>query len=314
MVKERNQRIKSQILPVLAKNIAGALENKALDFDGLQEIRLRADKPLVVVYRGKELFVKGWEEMPVIVTGRDIRETVDYISSYSLYAYEHEMRQGFITIEGGHRVGMAGQTVVENQQVKNMKYISSVNVRISHEVKGCASEVLPYLEKNGDLCHTLIVSPPRCGKTTLLRDLIRQVSDGCKWVKGMTVGVVDERSEIGGCYRGNPQNDLGIRTDVLDCCPKAEGMLMLIRSMSPRVLAVDEIGAKEDIQAIEYALHCGCIMLATAHGASLEELRRKPLFDELIARQRFERYVVLSNETRTGGIIGVYDANGARLC
>lgn len=314
MVKERNQRIKSQILPVLAKNIAGALEDKELDFDGLQEIRLRVDKPLVVVYRGKELFVKGREEMPVIVTGRDIRETVDYISSYSLYAYEHEMRQGFITIEGGHRVGMAGQTVVENQLVKNMKYISSVNVRISHEVKGCASEALPYLEKNGDLCHTLIVSPPRCGKTTLLRDLIRQVSDGCKWVKGMTVGVVDERSEIGGCYRGNPQNDLGIRTDVLDCCPKAEGMLMLIRSMSPRVIAVDEIGAKEDIQAIEYALHCGCIMLATAHGASLEELRRKPLFDELIARQRFERYVVLSNETRTGGIIGVYDANGARLC
>lgn len=314
MVKERNQRIKSQILPVLAKNIAGALEDKALDFDGLQEIRLRADKPLVVIYRGKELFVKGREGMPVIVTGRDIRETVDYISSYSLYAYEHEMRQGFITIEGGHRVGMAGQTVVENQQVKNMKYISSVNVRISHEVKECASEVLPYLGKNGDLCHTLIVSPPRCGKTTLLRDLIRQVSDGCKWVEGMTVGVVDERSEIGGCYRGNPQNDLGIRTDVLDCCPKAEGMLMLIRSMSPRVLAVDEIGAKEDIQAIEYALHCGCIMLATAHGASLEELRRKPLFDELIARQRFERYVVLSNETRTGGIIGVYDTNGARLC
>lgn len=115
MVKERNQRIKSQILPVLAKNIAGALEDKALDFDGLQEIRLRADKPLVVVYRGKELFVKGREEMPVVVTGRDIRETVDYISSYSLYAYEHEMRQGFITIEGGHRVGMAGQTVVENQ-------------------------------------------------------------------------------------------------------------------------------------------------------------------------------------------------------
>lgn len=313
MLKEKNQRIRRQILPVLAKNIAVALEDKELDFEGLQEIRLRAEKPLAVIYKGKEIFVSGREEKPVIVTGREIRETMDYISSYSLYAYENEMRQGFITIEGGHRVGMAGQTVIEEKQVKNMKYISSVNIRISHEVKGCATEVLPYLTKNGELCHTLIISPPRCGKTTLLRDIVRQASDGCKWVKGTTVGVVDERSEIAGCYMGRPQNDLGIRTDILDGCPKAEGMLMLIRSMSPRILAVDEIGAAEDVQAIEYALHCGCIMLATAHGASMEELRRKPLFDALIENRRFERYVVLSNRERTGGICGIYDERGSQV-
>lgn len=314
MLKERNRTIRHQILPVLAKSIAEDLEKMELDFNHLQEIRLRTDKPMVMIYKGEEMFAKDRSGNSVIVTGREVKETLDYVSNYSLYAYENELRQGFITIEGGHRVGMAGQTTVEQEKVKNMKYISSVNIRISHEVKGCAEKVMPYICQHGELCHTLIISPPRCGKTTLLRDIVRQASDGCKYMKGTTVGVVDERSEIGGCYMGAAQNDLGIRTDVLDCCPKAEGMLMLIRSMSPRILAVDEIGAKEEIQAIEYALHCGCIMLATAHGSSMEEMKKKPLFEELIAKKRFERYVVLSNRTETGGIEEIYDEKGRVLC
>lgn len=314
MLKENSQGIRQQILPILAADIAEALERRNTDFDGLQEIRLRTEKPMVIIEGGKEIFVTDSKNNRLTVTGKEIRETLDYISNYSLYAYENELRQGFITIEGGHRVGMAGQTVLEQNKVKNMKYISSVNIRISHEIKGCAGRVMPYISKNGELCHTMIISPPRCGKTTLLRDIVRQASDGCRWVKGTTVGVVDERSEIGGCYRGEPQNDLGIRTDILDCCPKAEGMLMLIRSMAPRILAVDEIGAKEDVSAIEYALHCGCIMLATAHGSSVEELRKKPLFDDLIENRRFERYVVLSNKKSTGGVEGIYDEKGMPLC
>lgn len=314
MLKERNRTIRHQILPVLAKSIAEDLETMELDFNHLQEIRLRTDKPMVMIYKGEEIFAKDRNGNTVIVKGREVKETLDYVSNYSLYAYENELRQGFITIEGGHRVGMAGQTMVEQEKVKNMKYISSVNIRISHEVKGCAEKVMPYICRHGELCHTLIISPPRCGKTTLLRDIVRQASDGCKYMKGTTVGVVDERSEIGGCYMGTAQNDLGIRTDVLDCCPKAEGMLMLIRSMSPRILAVDEIGAKEEIQAIEYALHCGCIMLATAHGSSMEEMKKKPLFEELIAKKRFERYVILSNRAETGGVEEVYDEKGKVLC
>lgn len=314
MLKEKNRIIRHQILPVLAKSIAADLETMEIDFERLQEIRLRTDKPMVMIYKGEEMFAKDRKGKTVIVTGKDVRETLDYISNYSLYAYENELRQGFITIEGDHRVGMAGQTMVEQERVKNMKYISSVNIRISHEMKGCAEKVMPYICMNGELCHTLIISPPRCGKTTLLRDIVRQASDGCKWIKGTTVGVVDERSEIGGCYMGTAQNDLGIRTDVLDCCPKAEGMLMLIRSMSPRILAVDEIGAKEDVQAIEYALHCGCIMLATAHGTSMEEIKKKPLFEELIQKKRFERYIVLSNRKELGGVEGIYDERGMPLC
>ena len=311
---EENQRIRQQILPILAKQLSKALEKQELDFAQLQEIRLREEKPITIVYEGREKFLLGENDNSIVVRGRDIQETLDYISNYSLYAYENELRQGFITLEGGHRVGVAGQTILEGKQVKNMRYISSMNIRIAHEVKGCADTVIPYISREKELCHTLLISPPRCGKTTLLRDIVRQSSDGCKFVKGTTVGVVDERSEIGGCYQGVPQNDLGIRTDVLDCCPKAEGMLLMIRSMSPRILAVDEIGTKEDVQAIEYALHCGCTMLATAHGTSLDELREKPLFDHLIERKQFERYVVLSNRRKTGYVEGIYDERGRQLC
>ena len=161
--------------------------------------------------------------------------------------------------------------------------------------------------------HTLIISPPRCGKTTLLRDLIRQISDGNKWVKGCTVGVVDERSELAGCYRGIPQNQMGMRTDVLDGCPKADGMLMLVRSMSPQVVAVDEIGAPEDVEAIKYAMHCGCKMIATVHGETLDEIQRKPLFEQLIKEQCFDRYIVLKNEKQVGELAGIYDTQGRQI-
>lgn len=248
-----------------------------------------------------------------MVTKEDVREMLEYISNYSLYAYEQEMKQGFITIEGGHRVGMTGQAIIENGKVKNLKHISSVNVRMSHEVLGCADKVFPYIANNRSLYHTLVISPPRCGKTTLLRDMIRQISDGNDWVRGMAVGVVDERSEIGGCYMGVAQNHLGIRTDVLDGCPKAEGMIMLIRSMGPEVIAVDEIGSAEDVHAIEYAMHCGCKMLATVHAGSMEELRKKPLLDQMIAQGRFERYILLGNRGHVGQIDGIFDHRGSLL-
>ena len=304
----KDERRKRQVVQVLAKPIVQCLEEERILFDHIQEIKLRIGKPLIIIYRGKE---RMWKD--VIVTKEEIKETLEYISNYSLYAYEHELKQGFITIEGGHRVGMAGQVIMEEGKIKNLKYISSINLRISHEVKNCADKIFPYITYNKQMYHTLLISPPRCGKTTLLRDIIRQVSDGNMWVKGCTVGVVDERSELGGCYLGNPQNEMGVRTDILDRCPKAEGMIMLIRSMAPQVIAVDEIGAQEDVHAIEYAMHCGCKMLATAHGYSMEEIQRKPIFEKLVQERRFERYVILSNRYQIGGIEAVYGENGSLL-
>ena len=155
--------------------------------------------------------------------------------------------------------------------------------------------------------------PPGCGKTTMLRDIIRQISDGESPYPGLTVGVVDERSEIAGCYLGVAQNDVGIRTDVLDCCPKAEGMMMLIRAMSPDVVAVDEIGTGEDIRAIESVVNCGCKLLATVHGNSMEDMKQKPLLNRLVESHVFERYIVLDAKPHAGSVQAIFDGRGTTL-
>lgn len=308
-----------EIAKLFPAHIRQALLAAHLDMEQLYEIRLRVNAPLILIYQGKEYFLtkdgefSREESRGCFVKAEDLKETMEYVSSYSMYAFEEEIRQGFITIQGGHRVGIAGKTVLEGDRIKSVKYISYMNLRLSHQIKGCASPILPYIIKNGRICHTLIISPPRCGKTTLLRDLIRQVSSGSSYMPGVSVGVVDERSEIGGSYQGIPQNDLGIRTDVLDCCPKAEGMMMLIRSMSPEVVAVDELGDYEDIHAIESVIHCGCKLFATVHGSSMEDIKRKPLMQRLVRERIFERYIVLHHQDRAGRVKAIFDERGTSL-
>ncbi len=289
--------------------------------DDLQEIRLRADKPLILWISGKEYFLTETgmlthhRELAYVADYEEIRATMEYLAQYSLYAYEEELRQGFLTIPGGHRVGVAGKAVLDTHKVRGVHPVSCINIRFSHQIKGCADPVLPYVLAEKRICHTLIISPPRCGKTTLLRDLIRQISDGFSGFGGCTVGVVDERSELGGSYQGIAQNDLGIRTDLLDCCPKAEGIMMLIRSMSPEVIAVDEIGNYEDISAIEATLHCGCKLLATVHGDSIDDIQKKPLLERLMKEHAFERYIILQKgkDQAAGHVSQIYDERGTLL-
>ncbi len=309
--------IHKALIQIFSENIRLIVKKMKIDAESLQEIRMRVEKPFLILADGEEYFVteKGeltkQEQKGYIVTKQEIMETISYITHYSMYANEDEVRQGFLTIEGGHRIGIAGKMVMEGNRIKNIKYISFLNIRITHEKKGCADELLPYIIDQGRICHTLLVSPPRGGKTTILRDLVRQLSNGTKFLPGVTVGVVDERSEIGGSYMGVPQNDLGIRTDVLDCCPKAEGMMMLIRSMSPHVIAVDEIGDYEDSRAIEAVMNCGCKVLATVHGSSIEDIQKKPLLQQMVTQKVFERYVILGN--LPGKIKEIFDERGTRL-
>lgn len=313
--------MKEELLKIFSLKLRTILGKLSLDFELLQEIRLRMNSPLLIIYGNREVFVTEDAKLSdnprkaVMITKNEIRETMEYISNYSLYAFEEEIKQGFLTINGGHRIGLAGKIVFEDGIIKGMKHISFINIRLAHQVKGCADSVLPYIvnHKAGTIYHTLIISPPRCGKTTLLRDMIRQLSDGSHSFAGMSIGVVDERSEIGACYMGIPQNELGIRTDILDCCPKAKGMLMMIRSMSPQIIAVDELGSKEELDAIDYVIGCGCKLIATVHGSSLEDIRNKPTLSELVKKRLFDRYIILNNIKGIGHLEEIYDADGKRL-
>jgi stage III sporulation protein AA len=299
------------IKPILIRCLSGGLqkifEHLAEDFfEDLEEVRLRVGGPVLLRVGGREFFLspRGAAQGPAgacRATEGDIRECVERVSGYSLYAFEEEIRKGFITLPGGHRVGLTGRAVTEAGAVKTLKHFNGLHFRLAHQALGCADPVMGALRRGAGLYSTMILSPPGCGKTTLLRDVIRQVSQG---PPGMNVGVVDERSEIAGCYEGVPQNDVGPRTDVLDACPKADGMLMLLRSMAPGVLAVDEIGGAEDVRAVEAASCAGVALLCTAHGASLGELARKPALGALLRRRVFERFVVLEHR---GQVRGVYD-------
>ena len=314
-----------EIVKIFPVHIREALANDTWKA-GLEEIRVRVGSPLEFIYGGESRYLPEHKGVCILpsacgyesgyrMTPEDLREMLNYISDYSLYAYSEEVKEGYLTIEGGHRIGMAGQVVKKDGKVTGLSHITFLNVRIAHEIRGCADGILPYIYE-ADRCeifHTLLISPPRCGKTTLLRDLIRQISNGNTFHPGMTVGVVDERSEIGACYHGIPQNDLGIRSDVLDDCPKHLGMMMLIRTMSPKVVAVDEIGSREDLEAMEYVMNCGCKLLATVHGNSLEEIRRKPVLGRMVEEAWFGRYVILERNGTPGHVAVVLDGQGRRL-
>lgn len=312
------------ILPLLPVGLRAVLQNiKPVPIQNWEEIRVREQRTLELVYKGGYGFVTVHGELTTKKnlayrpTREDCLQLLDLISNHSLYTMEEELRRGFITVRGGHRIGISGKAVLQGGRVKHIGDITGFNIRLAREIKGAGKQVLPQLldPLSHTVSDTLIISPPGRGKTTLIRDLARLISEGdwpsarSNW-SALKVGIVDERSELAASHRGVPSFDVGPRTDVLDGCPKAEGMMMMIRSMSPDVIIVDEIGTIEDAQAIQEAVHAGIRVLATAHGTSLDDVSNRPALQQLLRAGIFARFVVLDGLAPAGTVEGIYNREG----
>lgn len=276
----------------LSNLIIEAINASLISMDNIEEIRIRAEKPLVIRTSLEEIV------LDYMVTTEDILTSLERICENSVYTYQNQICGGFITVTGGHRVGITGNAVMEEGRIINIKHISSLNFRIARQVIDSSRPLLNYVidYENNNVRNTLIVSPPGAGKTTILRDLVRNISNGFNGFRGLNVGLVDERGEIAAMYKGVAQNDIGIRTDVIDNVPKVLGMKLLIRSMAPQVIVADEIGGADETQTIAYAVSSGVSGVFTAHGSSLNDLRLNPTLNELINLNLIQRLVFLEKK------------------
>ncbi len=281
-----------------------------LPYDRLNEIRLRLGKRVVVSLKAKKYYLSASgltsKEQDAIIVSQDmLYEVIKRACEHSMYAVNNQLRQGFITVLGGIRLGISGEVVFENGNIKTIKNFTSVNIRLPHQIKDCSLNAFCYVVQD-EFVNTLIVSPPGCGKTTLIRDLLYQLShqNYC-----YNVLLVDERCEIANCYNGEPQLDVGNFTDVYSCCNKLYGFESGIRSMCPDIIATDELASQKDLQALEYVANCGVKVLSSVHAKDIDDLKTKPYFESILKNKIFKRYIVLSNKNGPGTYQGIYDEN-----
>ncbi len=259
----------------------------------IEEIRIKCQTDTLVISGGKEFKLSDKE----IMTPEMLEDILNRLLDYSYYAYENELSNGYITMEGGHRVGICGRVTLRDDKVHLIKNVSSLNIRRSREIVGAADSIMNIIVSNdGRVSNTLIISPPKCGKTTILRDIARNLSH-----RGYRIGICDERSELAGCFNGIPTYDIGPRTDILDGCPKAQGMIMLIRAMAPDVIITDEIGKREDINSIEEASGAGIKIITSIHGNDYEDVKASSM-GALLKNRTFENLIFLSSDPKTGTI------------
>lgn len=315
-------KISDEVINSLSTNLREKIKNISSNDLSIEEIRLRAQKPLIINSNNKDYFYNSRlnkldlnMDNPYIVTKDDIEQTFQIMCKYSIHSFIDDIKKGFITLRGGHRVGLVGKTIIEDGQVKNIKHVSSLNIRVSREVLGCSDKILNHIIRgNNQINNTLIISPPQCGKTTLIRDIVRNISNGNEkfGFSGTKVALIDERNEISGSYLGIPQMNVGIRTDVIETCPKDIGIMMLLRSMSPNVIVTDEIGSLEEIKALYTALNGGVSLITTVHGDSIEDIKNRKELSNLLDSELFKKVIILSAKKGPGTVEKIYDLEEKR--
>lgn len=313
-------KISDEIINSLSLNLRDKI--KTIQEENIEEIRLRINKPLIINGNQKDYFYNEKAkkldrnmDKAYIVTKEDLEQTFQIICKYSIHSFMDDIKKGFITLRGGHRVGIVGKAIVENGNIENIKHISSLNIRISKEVKNCSDKVMDHIIKSSTkINNTIIISPPQCGKTTLLRDIVRNLSNGTEKYnfRGVNVALIDERNEIAGSYLGIPQMDVGIRTDIIETCPKDVGIMMVLRSMSPNVIVTDEIGTEKDIKALYTALNGGVGLITTVHGDSIEDIRNRKELNNLLDEELFKKVILLSAKRGPGTVEKIYDLQEKR--